>query len=125
MTKEEFERLWNEKYVPLRYEDVKDEYEKFVKEADKHIFIEDYEANNAISRDDFLDNLTEDAMFTFQDTLTEAFYDKNPQVYETAFELYEESLMNNTKENPAIVFHEEYNRLYRKFMGEMFGCFFE
>ena len=124
MTKTEFEKLWNDKYVPLKYDDVKDEYEKFVKEAEKHIFIEDYESNGAVSRDDFMDNLSENAMFTFQDTLTEVFYDKNPEVYETAFELYEESLMNNTGDNPAAIFHEEYNRLYREFLLEMFDVFF-
>lgn len=124
MTKTEFEKLWNDNYIPLKYDDVKDEYEKFVKEADKHIFIEDYESNGAVSREDFMDNLSENAMFTFQDTLTEVFYDKNPEVYEKAFELYEESLMNNTGDNPAAIFHEEYNRLYREFLLELFDSFF-
>ena len=51
-----------------------------------------------------MDNLSETAMFNFQDTLTEVFYEKNPEVYETAFELYEESVINGSGENPAIAF---------------------
>ena len=125
MTREEFEKYWHDNYKPLCYEDVKDAYEAFVNESEKHIFIEDYEANGAISKEDFIDNLSETAMFTFQDTLTEVFYEKNPEVYETAFELYEESLMNGAKENPAMAFHEEYNRLYKEFLEHIFDTFFE
>lgn len=120
MTREEFEKYWAQNYVPVTYEDVKENYEAFLKEADKKIFIDDYEAAGAISKADFIDNLCETAMFTFQDTLTEAFYDKNPEVYETAFELYELAQMEGTKENPAIAFHEEYNRLYAEFLNNLF-----
>ena len=126
MTREEFEKYWVDNYVQINYEDVKDEYEAFVREAEKHIFIDDYEAAGAISKNDFMDNLSETAMFTFQDTLTEVFYDKNPDLYETAFELYELSQMSDQKgENPAIKFHEEYNRLYKEFLLQLFEDMFE
>ena len=124
MTRDEFQKYREENYKPISYEDVKEAYEAFVREADKHIFIEDYESNGAISKDDFMDNLSETAMFNFQDTLTEVFYEKNPEVYETAFELYEESVINGSGENPAIAFHEEYNRLYKEFLMQLFDELF-
>jgi hypothetical protein len=64
-------------------------------------------------------------MFTFQDSLTEAFYDKNPEVYETAFALYEEAELSGRKDkNVAQSFHEEYQRLYREFLLAMFDRMF-
>ena len=38
-----------------------------------------------------------EAQFAFQDGLTEVFYDKNPELYETAFAIFEESQMNGGK----------------------------
>ena len=113
--REAFDAYWNENYVPLTYEDVKEAYEDFVKSADKHIFIPD----------DFMENLSQTAQFTFQDSLTEAFYDKNPDLYETAFAIYEEAQMNGTKDsNIAATFHEEYQRLYNEFLLAMFDAAF-
>ncbi len=124
--KEAFNTYWNEHYVPLNYEDVKSEYEEFVSSAQKHIFLSDYEETKAISRDTFLDNLSEDAVFFFQDTLTEAFYDKNPKIYEYAFALYEEAQMSGQpKKDVADLFHQEYQRLYRTFLLEMFDTLFQ
>ena len=71
----------------LTYEDVREAYEDFVKSADKHIFLSDYEESGNVSREDFMDNLSQAAQFAFQDGLTEAFYEKNPEVYENAFAL--------------------------------------
>ena len=63
--------------------------------------------------------------FTFQDSLTEAFYDKNPDLYETAFAIYEEAQMNGgNDENIAATFHEEYNRLYKEFLLAMYDAMF-
>lgn len=89
--REAFDTYWKENYVKLNYEDVKDEFENFVVSADKHIFKSDYEEGGCINRDDFMENLSQTAEFTFQDTLTEIFYEKNPDLYETAFALYEEA----------------------------------
>ncbi|MCI6242210.1 MAG: serine/threonine protein phosphatase [Lachnospiraceae bacterium] len=120
-SREAFDTYWNETYVPVTYEDVKEAYEDFVKASDKHIFLSDYEESGSISRDDFMDNLSQAAQFAFQDSLTEAFYDKNPDLYETAFALFEEAQLEGTVDaNVAAIFHEEYNRLYREFLLRMF-----
>ena len=124
-TQEAFEAYWNENYIKLTYEDVREAYEDFVTSADKRIFLSDYEEANAISKDDFMDNLAEAAMFTFQDTLTEVFYEKNPDLYELAFALYEEAEMSGQGDkNVAMIFHEEYNRLYKEFLTQMFENLF-
>lgn len=120
-TREAFDAYWKENYIPLTYEDVREAYEDFVKASDKHIFLSDYEESGSISREDFMDNLSQTAQFTFQDSLTEAFYEKNPDLYETAFAIYEEEQMNGAgSENIAATFHEEYNRLYQEFLLAMF-----
>lgn len=120
-TREAFDEYWKENYIPLSYEDVRKEFEDFVLSADKHIFLSDYEESGSVSRDTFMDNLSQDAAFTFQDTLTEVFYDKNPDLYETAFALYEEAQMSGQKDSDvAQTFHEEYNRLYQEFLLAMY-----
>jgi predicted Ser/Thr protein kinase len=124
-TREAFDEYWKENYVPLTYEDVRQEFEQFVKSADKHIFLSDYEESGSVSRDTFMDNLSQDAAFTFQDTLTEIFYDKNPDLYETAFAIYEEAQMSDSPDrDTARTFHEEYNRLYREFLFAMYDALF-
>ena len=123
--KDAFDAYWKEHYVPLTYEDVREAYEDFVKSADKHIFLSDYEESGNVSREDFMDNLSQAAQFAFQDSLTEAFYDKNPDLYETAFAIYEEAQMNGgNDENIAATFHEEYNRLYKEFLLAMYDAMF-
>lgn len=83
--REAFDRYWAENYVPVTYEDVKEMFEDFVTSAGGHIYLSDYEEKNCISKADFKDNLSQEAQFSFQDGLTEIFYDKNPELYETAF----------------------------------------
>lgn len=120
-TREAFDAYWNEHYVPVTYEDVKSAYEDFVRESEGKIFVDDYEKKGVITREDFMDNLNQTAKFTFQDSLTEAFYEKNSQVYENAFSLYEMAQMTGDKElDVAQTFHEEYNRLYREFLLQLF-----
>lgn len=120
-TREAFDAYWNENYKPLTYADVKEAYEAYVKDAGRKIFISDYQENHAICRDDFMENLSQDAQFFFQDTLTEVFYERNPEVYETAFALYEAAEMSGQKERDvAQSFHEEYHRLYHTFLLQMF-----
>jgi hypothetical protein len=122
--KEAFDEYWNANYIPLTYEDVREAYENFVKTSDKKIFLSDYEESGRISREDFMDNLSQTAQFTFQDSLTEVFYDKNPELYENAFSIYEISQMDGGDGNIASIFHEEYNRLYREFLLAMYdNCF--
>ena len=57
--KDAFDAYWKEHYVPLTYEDVREAYEDFVKSADKHIFLSDYEESGNVSREDFMDNLSQ------------------------------------------------------------------
>ena len=57
--KDAFDAYWKEHYVPLTYEDVREAYEDFVKSADKHIFLSDYEKSGNVSREDFMDNLSQ------------------------------------------------------------------
>lgn len=122
--KESFDNYWKDNYVPLTYADVQQAYEDFVKSADKHIFLSDYEESGNVNREDFIENLSQAAQFAFQDSLTEAFYEKNPDVCETAFALYEMAQMEGGDAAIASVFHEEYNRLYREFLLQLFDdCF--
>ena len=124
-TKEAFDEYWNENYVEVVYEDVKDAFENFVNSCDKRIFLTDYEEAGAISEEDFSDNLAEAAKFEFEDAFTDAFYEKNKELYEIAFELYESSqLMGKGNDNVAVTFHKEYNRLYNEFLHKMFkNCY--
>lgn len=125
-TKEAFDAYWNENYVPVIYDDVKEQFEEYVNSVEKHIFISDYEASGNISRDTFLDNLTEDAAFMFQDTLMECFYDKNSQIYEAAFSLFEEAQMSGEKDKDVSdTFHKVYDQLYHEFMLTLFDTFYK
>ena len=74
-----------------------------------------------ISKEDFKDNLSQEAQFAFQDGLTEVFYDKNPDLYETAFAIFEEAQMSGNQDvNVAVTFHETFNRLYAEFLDRLF-----
>ena len=97
--RETFDRFWEENYVPVTYEDVKEAFEEFVTSAEGHIYLSDYEAGGCISKADFKENLTEDAMF----------------------EIYQEAQMSGMKENDtAQTFHDTYNRLYDEFLDRLF-----
>ncbi len=125
-TKEEFDTYWASHYVPVTYKDVQEKFESFVKEQDKKIFIDDYEAKGEISKNDFIENLHADAEFAFQDALTMTFYDKNPELYEAAFTIYEMEQMEGKKSTITVLFHETYNLLYRTFLNQMFtNCFWD
>lgn len=119
--RESFDRYWNENYVPVVYEDVKAAFEDFVTAAAGHIYLSDYEEKGCISRADFKENLSQEAQFSFQDGLTEAFYEKNPEVYETAFALYEEAQMSGkARADVAQTFHETFQRLYAEFLDRLY-----
>lgn len=119
--RETFDKYWNENYVPVTYEDVKEAFEDFVKSAGGHIFLSDYEEKGCISKEDFKDNLSQEAQFTFEDGLTEAFYDKNPELYETAFALYEEAQITGEGDaSVAQIFHDTYRSLYAEFLDRLY-----
>ena len=119
--REAFDAYWNENYVPVTYEDVKAIYEEFVTSADGHIFLSDYEEGGCISKADFKENLSQEAQFTFQDGLTEVFYDKNPELYETAFAIFEEAQMNGGKgADISRIYGETFQQLYHEFLDRLF-----
>lgn len=119
--RETFDTYWNENYVPITYEDVKEAFEDFVTSANGHIYLSDYEEKGCVSKADFKDNLSQEAQFTFEDGLTEAFYDKNPELYETAFALYEEAQMTGQGDaSVAQVFHDTFQALYAEFLDRLF-----
>lgn len=119
--RETFDNYWNENYVPVTYEDVKEAFEDFVKSAGGHIFLSDYEEKGCISKEDFKDNLSQEAQFTFEDGLTEVFYDKNPELYETAFALYEEAQITGEGDaSVAQIFHDTYRSLYAEFLDRLY-----
>lgn len=125
-TKEAFDAYWNENYVPITYEDVKEQFEEYVNSVEKHIFISDYEETGNISRGTFLDHLSEDAAFMFQDILTECFYDKNADIYESAFALFEEAQMSGERDRDVSeTFHKVYDQLYHEFMQILYDTFFK
>lgn len=114
----EFEKFFYENYRPLTYEDIRDDFEAFYKEQKGKIFHEDYEKAGKISKEDFMNNLSKTALFTFQDTFTELFYDKNPAVYETAFAIFEEN--GGKKTDITKVFDDTYQNLYQEFLNRFF-----
>lgn len=119
--RETFDKYWAKNYVPVTYEDVQKAFEDFVKSADGHIYLSDYEENGCISKADFKENLSQEAQFTFQDSLTEVFYDKNPELYETAFALYEEAQMSGQGDaSVAQIFHDTFQQLYAEFLDRLF-----
>ncbi len=119
--REAFDAYWNENYVEVTYEDVKEAFEDFVTSANGHIFISDYEEAGCISKADFKDNLSQEAQFAFQDGLTEVFYDKNPEIYEAAFEVFAESQMNGGKgADVARIYGETFQQLYEAFLDRLF-----
>lgn len=118
---ETFNAYWNENYVPVMYEDVCAAFKNFVKAADGHIYLSDYEERSCISKADFKENFSQEAQFTFEDGLTEVFYEKNPELYETAFAIYEEAQMSGKgNANVAQIFHDTYHRLYAEFLDRLF-----
>ena len=119
--REAFDGYWNENYVPVTYEDVKEAFEDFVTSADGHIFLSDYEEGGCISKADFKENLSQEAQFTFQDGLTEVFYDKNPELYETAFAIFEEAQMNGGEgADICRIYGETFQQLYYEFLDRLF-----
>ena len=106
--RETFDKYWNENYQPVTYEDVREAFT-------------DFEEKGLISREDFKENLSQEAQFTFEDGLTEVFYDKNPELYETAFALYEESKLTGKGDaSVAQTFHETFRALYAEFLDRLY-----
>jgi hypothetical protein len=115
-----FDTFFHMKYKPVSYDDVKEAMEAFVGEAGLSLFLDDYVKNGKVTKEDFKNYLSQAASFQFEDAMTEAFYDKNPEIYETAFGLYELS-----PEGSAAItrtFHETYKKSYEDCLDKLFDA---
>ncbi len=115
-----FDVFFQMNYKPVSYEDVKDAMEEFVKEAGLSLFLDDYVASQNVKKEDFKEHLSQTARFQFDEAMTEAFYEKNPEIYETAFGLYEvspESSVTITR-----TFHETYQKNYEECLDMLFDA---
>ena len=91
--REAFDAFFHMNYKPVVYEDVKDAMEAFVKEAGLSLFFDEYVKSGNIN-------------------------EKNPDIYETAFALYELA----PQESAAITrtFHEAYAKSYAECLDQLF-----
>ena len=91
--RETFDKYWNENYQPVTYEDVREAFTDFVKSADGHIYLSDYEEKGLISR----------------------------ELYKTACALYEESKLTGKGDaSVAQTFHETFRALYAEFLDRLY-----
>lgn len=119
--KEAFNKYWEQNYKPVIYEDVREQFCSFVKSVEGHVYVSDYEAAGCVSKEDFKENLSDQAKFAFEDGLAEIFYDKNPRLYETAFALYEEAMMSGSGDaNVAQIFHDTFQKVYKEVLDRLY-----
>lgn len=115
-----FDTFFHMKYQPVRYEDVKESMEAFVKEAGLSLFLDEYVKGDRITKADFKNHFSQAAKFQFEDAMTEAFYDRNPEIYETAFGLYE--LSPESSASITRTFHETYRKSYEDCLDQLFDA---
>lgn len=114
---EAFDVFFRANYKPVTYEDIKEPLEAFVREAGLSLFLDDY-VKKGVAKEDFKQHFSQAAKFQFEDAMTEAYYEKNPDIYETAFGLYELS----PESSVAITrtFHETYQSSYEDCLNQLF-----
>lgn len=117
-TQEAFDTFYHASYKPVQYEDVKESMEELVREAGLEIFLDDYVKQQKVSKADFKNHFSETARFQFEDAMAEAYYDKNPEIYEAAFGLYE--LAPEQSGSITRTFHEEYQKSYADCLDVLF-----
>ena len=71
-----------------------------------------------MNKEDYKKHLSQAARFEFENTMTEAFYEKNPDIYEVAFGLYEEEPKQAAE--IADTFHRTYQTIYEECLDCMF-----
>ena len=96
----------------------KETFDKFFVENFKTMTYEDDYVKN-VRKEDFKEHLSKGARFEFENAMTEAFYDKNPEVYEAAFGLYEEV------PKQAMAITETFHRTYQEIYEESLNCMFD
>lgn len=116
-TREAFDTFFRLAYRPVAYDEVREGMEGLVREAGLSIFQEDY-VKAGVKKEDFTAHLAQAARFQFEDAMTEAFYEKNPSIYETAFGLYELDPAGSAAITKT--FHEEYQKSYQRLLEELF-----
>ena len=107
--KETFDKFFVENFKTMTYEDVKEGLEELVKAEGLNIFQDDYVKN--VRKEDFKEHLSKGARFEFDD--------KNPEVYEAAFGLYEEV------PKQAMAITETFHRTYQEIYEESLNCMFD
>lgn len=113
-----FDLFFNMNYKPVRYEDVKEAMEAFVQEAGLSLFLDDYVKSGRVDKKDFKNYFSQAAKFQLEDAMTEAYYGKNPEIYETAFGLYE--LAPDKSAAITRTFHETYQASYEECLDMLF-----
>lgn len=116
--KEAFDRFFMEHFQPMSYDDMKEGLESLVKKEGLDIFERSY--MDKINKQDFKEHLSKAARFAFDDAMTEAFYEKNPEVYEAAFAIYEAA--PDRAQEIAYTFHKTYQEIYDEGMNCMFDA---
>ncbi len=119
-TREAFDTFFRMNYKPVVYADVKMAMEEFVAEAGLELFLDDYVNNKKVNKEDFKEHLSQAAKFQFEDAMTEAYYEKNPEIYETAFGLYE--LAPSQSAEITRTFHETYRESYEQCLDGLFDA---
>lgn len=115
-----FDTFFHMKYQPVRYEDVREAMEALVKEAGLSLFLDEYVKGGKITKADFKKYFSQAAKFRFEDAMTEAFYDRNPEIYETAFGLFE--LSPESSASITRTFHETYQKSYEDCLDQLFDA---
>ena len=82
--RETFDRYWEENYVPVTYEDVKEAFEDFVTSAGGHIFLSDYEEGGCISKEEAQMSGNQDAnvAVTFHETFNRLYAEFLDRLFE-------------------------------------------
>lgn len=116
--REAFDFFLEENYTPLVYEDVKEGFAEVTEEEGAHIFPES--DMDQVTRDNFMEYLGQGARFILENAMTEAFYEKNPEVYEAAFGLYEADPEHSGQITES--FHQKYQDSYKALLLEWFDA---
>lgn len=116
--KEAFDAFFMENFRPMTYDDMKDGLEELVKKEGLDIFEKSYVEK--VNKADFMEHLSQAARFAFDEAMTEAFYDKNPEIYEAAFGIFE--LAPDRAKEIAYTFHKTYQEIFEEGMNCMFDA---
>ena len=119
--RETFDKYWNENYQPVTYEGCARGVHGFCEVRGRSHLPSDYEEKGLISREDFKENLSQEAQFTFEDGLTEVFTIRIRSFTRRRSVLYEESKLTGKGDaSVAQTFHETFRALYAEFLDRLY-----